>query len=396
VAGVIGALLLLAALPAVLACGYLLLLTLASARNPLPPPAPRRLRFEVVVPAHDEERGVGETVRSLLALDWPRHLFRVLVVADNCADATAERAREAGAEVLERRDPERRGKGYALELAFGQALAGPADAVVVIDADTLASPNLLAAFAARLEAGAVAVQADYAVRNPGDSWRTRLMAIALGAFHVVRSRGRERLGLSCGLRGNGMCFCRAALSQVPHRAFSLVEDLEYGLRLGEAGLRVQYAGEAHVWGEMVATADASRTQRQRWEGGRLRMALEHGPRLLRQALARRDRLLLDLAFDVWVPPLAQLALAVLAGAAASAGVRAWTGQGSAALAAFLASAAALVCYVLRGWQLSGTGWRGLADLALAPAYVAWKLSLRLRGSRRARSDWVRTRRQGEG
>lgn len=43
----------------------------------------------------------------------------------------------------------------------------------------------------------------YAVLNPAASWRTRLMSIALEAFHTVRFRGRERLGLSCGIRGSG-------------------------------------------------------------------------------------------------------------------------------------------------------------------------------------------------
>ena len=98
-----------------------------------------------------------------------------------------------------------------------------------MDADTLVSPNLLRAFAARLDAGAAAVQARYGVRNPDASWRTRLMAIAFALFHDLRSLGRERLGLSAGLRGNGMCFSTRLLREVPHQAFSVVEDLEYGL-----------------------------------------------------------------------------------------------------------------------------------------------------------------------
>ena len=382
-------------LPLALACGYLLLLTFASARTDSPPLSARRLRFDLIVPAHNEERGIGATVQSLLAVDWPADLRRVLVVADNCEDATAAQARTAGAEVLERVDLERRGKGFALELAFAHSLKGAADALVVVDADTLVSGNLLSAFASRLEASASAIQADYGVRNPQESWRTRLIAIALGAFHVLRSRGRERLGLSCGLRGNGMCFSRRLLEEVPHRAFSLVEDLEFGIQIGEAGHRIHYAGEAHVWGEMVPGGSASTSQRLRWEGGRRQMASLHGRRLLASALRKRDPLLLDLAFDVLVPPLSRIAMAVALGLVVSLLVSARGHQWIAAGTLFSACAMALVLYVLRGWSLSGTGLRGLLDLALAPLYVIWKFSLPIQSPAGARGIWVRTQRQGE-
>lgn len=380
----------LAAAPALIPAAYLLALTLLSRRQGPPAPGAAGLRFDLVVPAHEEEAGIGETVRSLLAIDYPRELFRVLVVADNCRDQTAARAREAGASVLERDDPDRRGKGYALAFAFARCLAGSADALVVIDADTVVSPNLLHAFAARLQAGAQAVQADYAVRNRDASWRTRLMAIAFAAFHQLRSLARERLSVSCGLRGNGMCFTRAVLAEVPHQAVSLVEDVEYGIRLGEAGHRVHYAGEAHVYGEMVAGEKASRSQRRRWEGGRSQLARQHAARLIGRALAARDRVLADLAMDLLVPPLSVLALGVALGLAASCALAWREGTAGASLIAWSTCGLCLVAYVLRGWQLSGTGMRGLVDLCCAPAFVAWKLALALRQPFRKSDEWVRT------
>jgi 1,2-diacylglycerol 3-beta-glucosyltransferase len=388
----IGALLALLALPVLAACGYLFVLTLLSRRVAPPPDAARPPRFDVVIPAHDEEGGIAATVESLLAVDYPSESFRVWVVADNCSDGTAARAREASARVLVREDPERRGKGYALEHAFAGILReGFADAVVVVDADTVASKNLLRAFAARLAAGELAVQADYAVRNANASWRTRLMVIALSLFHVVRPRARERLRLSCGLRGNGMCFTRAALERVPHRAFSLVEDVEYGIRLGEAGIRVAYAGEARVFGEMVSSGGAAAaSQRRRWESGRVRMAKLHVGRLLRDGLRLRDPVRIDLALDLLVPPLSTLAVLALAALAFSLVLRttaaAWMSGASAAL---------LAVYVARGWTVSGTGARGLLALACAPVFVAWKLLVRAARGKAPR-EWVRTAREDQG
>src|SRR5258708_9992461 len=171
--------------------------TLAILSRALPPrsydPTPK-LKFGGIVPGHNEELGISSTVSSLLGMDYPPHMRRIVVVADNCTDATAARAAEAGATVLERFDALQRGKGYALAYAFERTLAdGAADAVVVVDADTTVTKNLLAAFDARLRSGAAAVQAEYGVANRQASWHTRLMHTGFTIFHDVRSRAREWL-----------------------------------------------------------------------------------------------------------------------------------------------------------------------------------------------------------
>jgi cellulose synthase/poly-beta-1,6-N-acetylglucosamine synthase-like glycosyltransferase len=388
---VVNLLLLALALPATLAGLYLLAFTLLSWAPPPPPRSSRRLRFDVIVPAHNEEAGIGCAVASLRKLDWPADGFRVVVVADNCTDATAARARAAGAHVLERSDPARHGKGYALDFAFQASEArGWAYAVVVVDADTEVAPNLLEAFAARIEAGAKAVQAHYRVLNPHASWRTRLLAIALASFHQVRSRARERLRLSCGIRGNGWCVTRRLLRAVPYRAFSLTEDIEYGIDLGLAGYRVHYADETFVAAAMVSTEEAARSQRQRWESGRLQLLRSRTFALLKAARGPDGSVCVDLALDLLMPPLSYpavnvVALIALAGIALpwqpSALVWCWVGAGC---------GLSLALYVLRGWQLSGVGLRGLADLVRAPSFVLWKLLLMARAHG---LEWVRTKRE---
>jgi 1,2-diacylglycerol 3-beta-glucosyltransferase len=387
-------LLLLLSLPLLLAAAYLLGASLLSAAHRPPAPSDHALsrRFRFVVPAHNESAGIADTVASLRAVDYPQAGFEVVVVADNCHDDTADKARAAGADVMVRNDSEKRGKGYALAHAFA-ATPPEIDAVVVIDADTLISPNLLRAFAARRELGAEAIQADYAVRNPNAAWRTRLIAIAFGAFHIVRSRARERLRVSCGLRGNGMCFSTALLREVPHQAYSVVEDVEYGLRLGESGRRVHYADEAHVYGEMVTTAAAANSQRRRWEEGRKLLVRNNARRLLLAGLGQRDRVLLDLALDLLIPPLSTVALGLLLAGLAGLGLLLGLAAPGLSLGACAVGLSAVVAYVLRGWSVSGTGPRGLFDLALAPLYVMWKVALRFRRPTRATSDWVRTKRE---
>ena len=266
---------------------------------------------------------------------------------------------------------------------------------VIVDADTTVTPNLLQAFAVRLGRGALAVQAEYGVANRTASWRTRLMHIALTLFHCVRSRARERLGVSAGLRGNGMAFATTLLRDVPHDAFSVVEDVEYGIRLGLAGHRVEYAGEAQVFGQMVSTESASRSQRRRWEGGRWALARQHAPKLLGAGLARHSLLLLDLAADLLVPPLTYIALAVGVGFVAAAGWWAMGGGAWWAIAPWAAALAGLMTYIVRGVWLARVGPRVVLDLLWAPVYMSWKIVLSLRSSPSKNPEWVRTTREGE-
>jgi len=388
----INLLLLILAIPATFSCVYLALLTLLSGALPIPRPSSRRLRFDVFVPAHNEEAGITRTALSLLAIDWPRSCFRVIVIADNCTDNTAAVARTAGAQVLERHDPTLRGKGYALAYAFDfSAKDGFAEAVVVVDADALVSPNLLESFAARIERGGKAIQAHYGILNPWSSWRTQLITIAKGAFHIVRSRARERLGLSCGVRGNGWCVTHSLLREIPYQFFSLAEDLEFGIALGMAGHRVEYAGEAFSNADMAVTEKAARSQRQRWGKGRMDMVRWRTLPLLRAALRKPSLVCLDLAIDLIVAPLSYLMLNVVLLAVAAAVLTLW----SPAAAKFwffwaVGCAAILAVYVLRGWQLSRIGPRGLLALAHVPGFLFWRVKLLLV---RKSSEWVRTERE---
>jgi hypothetical protein len=189
-----------------------------------------------------------------------------------------------------------------------------------------------------------------------------------------------------------MCFRTALLRRLPPRAFSVVEDLEYGIQLGMEGVRVAYVAEAHVVGEMPARSEASRTQRERWEGGRRALAREQVPSLLRRAVARRDVVVLDLALDLLVPPLSRVVAWIIVGWTVS--VVAVIRGGSAGLALGLWTAAALMvlAYIVRGCTMSHLGVRGARDLAWGPAYMLWKLTLSRRPAA-AGDAWVRTVRE---
>ncbi|MGE3635223.1 MAG: glycosyltransferase family 2 protein [Sandaracinaceae bacterium] len=340
----------------------------------------------VVVPAHDEEAGIARCVESLLACRFPPGGARILVVADNCSDRTAHRAADAGAEVLVRNDVERRGKGYALELAFDHLLSDPdVEAVLVVDADTRVDPSFLVEMANAFAAGADGAQCKYLVSNPRATPGASLMNVALMAFNVARPRARERFGLSVGILGNGFGLHRRVLERLPYTARSVVEDLEYHLMMVREGFAVRFVDTTAVWADVPTSSEGQRTQRERWEGGRLRMIREHAPPLLAELVAGRMEL---------AEPLGELLLLPLATHVGLLGVTALIPFAPTQLYA-LASLGVVGAHVLAAMRAAGAGPEDYRALARAPGYVLQKVG-RLPGivtaSRREHS-WVRTARE---
>lgn len=355
----------------------------------LPPRRPAGVRhplgrLAVVVPAHDEAAGIARCVASLRRAAAPLPEVEIVVVADNCSDDTAAVARAAGARVLERCDLAHRGKGYALRFAFEALLAEGAAAVVVIDADSVVAPDTLVELSRWLAAGADAVQARYGVANPEAGLRPRLMAVALMAFNVLRPRGRARWGLSAGILGNGFALSADTLRAVPYDAHSVVEDLEYHLRLVRSGRSVAFADRAEVLATMPTGGRGVRTQRARWEGGRLRMLRDAAPALVGAIAGGAGRLLEPLLELLLLPLAAHVLLLVVAL------VIPWPPTQAGAVAAL----GVVGAHVLAAIAVGGGGWRDVAALAVAPFYVVWKLALVPAIARAARRDaeWVRTER----
>jgi hypothetical protein len=196
-------------LPLLLPGFALLLLTMAAllpARHrawlptAMPAAAPRVV---VLVPAHNESAHLLPTLRSLQAQIGRGN--QVLVVADNCSDDTAALARQAGAGVVERTDPLRRGKGYALACGIDQLRADPPDVVVVIDADCLPDPGAVADLAERCHTLQRPVQLLNLMASPdGAPLRIRVAEFAMVMKNLVRPLGTQRLGGVCHLSGTGM------------------------------------------------------------------------------------------------------------------------------------------------------------------------------------------------
>lgn len=377
----------------VLATPFLLLLTYLlveltaglarlAPRDPDTPPA----HMVLLIPAHDEAASIAETVRGLAAASPTAH---ILVVADNCSDNTAERARAAGAEAIERNDRERRGKGFALAFGRDHLAGAPPDAVIVVDADCrmdAGSAERLAA--AALISGAPVQASNLLASPPGVSPLVSISNFAMLVKNVVRARGLLRIGGGALLFGTGMAFPWSLFARLPLASANAVEDLELGLRLAREGIKVGFDDGARVTSPAASLA-SSRGQRSRWEHGFLDTARRQAGPLLGAARRRRSRHLAALGAHLLVPPLALLLLAAALDLALVTGL-ALSGADSRPAMLLLVLLALVALVLLAAWWREARALLPARDLLRAPLYLLWKLPVYLAFFTRRQTGWNRT------
>src|SRR5436305_5664918 len=255
----------------------------------VPTPESACINFGILIPAHNEEVLLGPLLKSLSTMTYPKDLYSVYVIADNCTDSTAQVARTAGGvQVYERFDQAKRSKGHALAWAFQQLKENQSihDAYVIFDADSIIDSKFLQAMADELKQGKEALQGYYGVLNATESPSTILRWIALTLMNHMRPFGRSLLGFSTRLTGNGMCLSHDLLEHLPWCTYGHSEDYEYYLVLLQHGTKVHYVRKAIVHSHMPPTFADMRTQDIRWESG-LSLKIEQTLSLLRAGFRLR-------------------------------------------------------------------------------------------------------------
>ncbi len=379
---VIGVLIALATLPGTL---ELFALTTASLfwKSPQTPEEPPVLKIAILIPAHNEESNIQECLRSLLTSETGLNQVQIVVIADNCTDQTSRKATELGARVLNRTDPENRGKGHALSYAFQKLLTEQFNAFIVIDADTTVENNFIQSFSSLFSKGADAIQCRNLPVAPEESPRNRLMNLALLAFNVTRPRGRNKLGFSSGIFGNGFGLSRRTLESVPYHPGSIAEDLEYHISLVRNGIMVMFADDTTVRSLFPHDEKTASVQRSRWEGGRFRVMINCVPTLIKDFLKGKV-FCLESLFDLLTLPLVfHVALIVLAALTSKWG------------RLYSYCALCVVVFHVFSTIITSGSRQDFKAMMVAPIYIIWKIAklpliLKTTGKN---ATWVRTPRQ---
>lgn len=341
----------------------------------------------VVVPAHNEAEGIAASLASIAA-DLPENAH-ILVVADNCTDGTADVARNAGAEVIERHDGERRGKGYALSFARDHLAAAPPGVVAIIDADCRPAPGSIAALRDAVAAWQVPVQGRSVVEADGaPSPMVQISNFAYLIKTYVRQRGAGAVGRVALLGGTGMALPWMIFEAAPLASGDLVEDLSLGVFAVKRGQPPRFLETARVTSHAAAQSNTL-TQRTRWEHGFIASMGKYALPLLGDGLRGARWSQIWLGLHLLVPPLALLAV-IGTVILVAVGALGWFAGVMAPALTLLATMAVAAVAILIAWALHGRAVLSSGALLRLPLYVLWKLPIYLRLVRKPEAAWVRT------
>ena len=242
-------------------------------------------RFAVLIAARNEEAVIGKLIDSIKAQSYPGRLVKIFVAADNCTDATAEAARSHGAEVYERYDMTRRGKGYALDFLLREIKLrghGRFDGYIVLDADNVLDRDFILHMNETFSAGHDIVTCYRSSKNYGDNWISAGYALCFLRESRYLNSARARLGSSCGVSRTGFLFSQAVLdAQGGGWPFHLLtEDIEFTIDNVTRGMKVGYCPDAIAYDEQPISFRQSWAQRLRWSRGYLQVFKKYGRALI--------------------------------------------------------------------------------------------------------------------
>lgn len=325
----------------------------------------------VLIPAHNESSAMIATLISIQAQLRPQD--RMLVVADNCSDDTAEVADKNGAEVIKRYDSKNRGKGYALDFGLKHLSQNPPHVVVIIDADCVLEANALKQLAANALQRARPVQALYLMHAKGAELKSKIAEFAWCVKNLVRPLGYANLGLPCQLMGTGMAFPWGAILNADLANANIVEDMKLGIDLSIAGTPPIFDSQSKLTSYFPTVSEAQSGQKMRWEHGHLAMILTEAPRLFAQGIVKRDINLLAMAFDLAVPPLALLVMLLFGYAGITGAIFILADIGHLAFQLTLFSLVVLAVAVAIAWWGWGKNIISLSTLLFVPIYIILKI-----------------------
>jgi cellulose synthase/poly-beta-1,6-N-acetylglucosamine synthase-like glycosyltransferase len=352
-----------------------------------------RTPVAILIPAHNEEGGISATLRSIAPQLEERD--RLIVVADNCTDATRHIAEAEGAEVVSRTNLEKRGKGFALDFGLRYLRSNPPDIVIIVDADCHVTPGAIDQLAKVCADNQRPVQAQYLMQNqPNAPLKMRIAEFAWVVKNLVRPMGLGRLGLPCQLMGSGMAFPWTSISNLDLADGHIVEDMKMGLDMARLGLPPLFCPEALVLSVFPSQEQGIKDQRTRWEHGHLGIILRDAPRMFFQGLKQMDFSLMALALDLCVPPLALLVMLVAFFWLVAAIFFAATGY-RAPLVIMSSASAIFGLAVLTAWASHGRRIISFSSLLSASVYPLWKIPMYVQFVFSRQSKWVRSKRDKE-
>lgn len=245
-------------------------------------PAKKQHKYGILIAARNEKAVIGNLIDSINKQDYPKDLYTIFVVADNCTDNTAEIARSKGAICYERFDDAHRTKGYALEFLLDRIeedyKRDSFEGYFIFDADNLLNTDYISRMNDSFDEGCKIITSYRNTKNFDENW-----VASTYALHWIRSircnhRARSVLRLATNIQGTGFLFTSEIVKNGWHYT-SLTEDRALTADAVAQGYQITYNDKAMFYDEQPTSLKVALRQRLRWSKGHLQAFVESGPYL---------------------------------------------------------------------------------------------------------------------
>lgn len=264
-------------------------------------------KYAVLIPARNEEKVIPHLIASIKGQTYPADLIDIFVIADNCTDATAKAALDAGAfEVIQRENKELVGKGYALDYALAWIKEKYPDneyaGYFVFDADNLLDERYIEEMNKMFSNGKRIITSYRNTKNYGTSW----ISAGCSLWYLRESRflnhPRTLLNTSCAISGTGFLVHRDVLEKVGGwKFFLLTEDIEFTLHHVLEGECIAYCDKAVLYDEQPIKFKQSWRQRMRWTKGSMQVTRKYFFKMVQGIFTGKGFACFDLAVATMIP-----------------------------------------------------------------------------------------------
>lgn len=269
-----------------------------------------KTRFNILIAARNEGKVIGNLIDSLKNQDYPKDLYKIYVIPNNCTDDTEEVAKKAGAKIISCDVPVKT-KGEVLKHVFAKFMdKDDFDAFAIFDADNIVDPNWLKEMNNTLLSGFNVAEGNRDSKNVSDNWLSGSYSLFYYMQNLFFNKARLNLGLSAAINGTGFVVKKSVIEKYGFDPKTLTEDSEFTAQCSLNGERIAYVEKAITYDEHPIKFKDSWNQRKRWSKGTLQCLRIYGGRLFLNIFKNGNMTSLDMLM-MFMAPIVQVVALIL-------------------------------------------------------------------------------------
>lgn len=269
-------------------------------------------KFAVIIPARDEEKVIGNLLESLKEQNYPRQLYDIYVLPNNCTDNTKEISANNGANIIECY-AKIESKGDALKYAFNYLKDEDYKAYIIFDADNVVHPDFIKEMNFALNNGYEIAQGYRDSKNPKDTWISSSYSLHYMIQNTFVNNARRNIRQSSFLNGTGVMISKRVINEKGYEVKTMTEDIELTVKSAIDNVKIEFVKNAITYDEQTTNFKDSWKQRKRWSIGTIQCLNIYWKDLLKQkSFASIDTIIFLLAPILQVAGVIVLAIRTIA------------------------------------------------------------------------------------